>query len=232
MSTRFVYHQMCHKSYAVHAFPHLFLHATCSSACTYLCIWIPNHDYVWYLVITKIYQQNLNFDNNWVTWTATLCENVQTLSFYNYVENEYIKKVCNANCCNVVTIKVKWSCYRPGVAQRVGRGIALPFHDCGTGRWSAAQPRHTLPWETPGTHFTGGWVGPRTSLDGRKILSRQDLIPDRPASSQSELPGPYCSNHQTLKWITWSPQGCEWAGSHQSGQTDTWTFSASENLPW
>jgi len=97
---------MCHKSYAVHAFPHLFLHATCSSSCTYLCVWIPNHDYISYLVITKIYQQNLNFDKNLVTWTATLCGNVNTLLFYYYVENEYIKKkVCIASCCNVVTIR-------------------------------------------------------------------------------------------------------------------------------
>jgi len=33
------------------------------------------------------------------------------------------------------------------VAQRVGRGKALLFHDRGTGRgeWSAASPGHTLP---------------------------------------------------------------------------------------
>ena len=43
--------------------------------------------------------------------------------------------------------KVKWSRYRPGVAQRVGRGIALPFNDRGTrrGEWSAARPGRTLP---------------------------------------------------------------------------------------
>ena len=29
-------------------------------------------------------------------------------------------------------IKVKCSRYRPGVAQRVGRGIAVLFHDSGT----------------------------------------------------------------------------------------------------
>ena len=23
-----------------------------------------------------------------------------------------------------------------------------------------------LPWERPGTHYIGGWVGPRTILDG------------------------------------------------------------------
>ena len=70
--------------------------------------------------------------------------------------------------------KVKWSRYRPGVAQRVGRGIALLFHDRGTRRgWvvsSTPQP-HFTPRERPGTHFTGGWVGPRDGLDGRKISS-------------------------------------------------------------
>ena len=45
----------------------------------------------------------------------------------------------NANLCKVLNImfgrkKVKCSRYRPGVAQRVGRGIALLFHDRGTSR--------------------------------------------------------------------------------------------------
>jgi len=45
--------------------------------------------------------------------------------------------------------KVKWSCYRPGVAQRVGRGIALLFHDRGTRRgWVVSG--------TPQPHFTPG----------------------------------------------------------------------------
>ena len=46
-----------------------------------------------------------------------------------------------------VKLKVKCSRYRPGVAQRVGRGIALLFHDSGTrrGEWSAARPGRTLP---------------------------------------------------------------------------------------
>ena len=48
-----------------------------------------------------------------------------------------------------VNVKVKWSRYRPGVAQRVGRGIALLFHDCGTGReWVVSS--------TPRPHFTPG----------------------------------------------------------------------------
>jgi len=34
-------------------------------------------------------------------------------------------------------LKVKPQLYKPGVAQRVGRGIALLFHDCGTGQQHA-----------------------------------------------------------------------------------------------
>jgi len=38
-----------------------------------------------------------------------------------------------------VKVKVKWSHYRPGVAQRVGRGIAVLFHDRGTRRrWTVS----------------------------------------------------------------------------------------------
>jgi len=45
--------------------------------------------------------------------------------------------------------KVKWSRYKPGVAQRVGRGIALLFHDRGTRRgWVVSS--------TPQPHFTHG----------------------------------------------------------------------------
>jgi len=46
-------------------------------------------------------------------------------------------------------VKVKWSHYRPGVAQRVGRGIALFLHDRGTRRgWVVSS--------TPRQHFTPG----------------------------------------------------------------------------
>ena len=31
-------------------------------------------------------------------------------------------------------------------------------------------PAALYPREGPGTHFTGGWVGPRADLDGRKNL--------------------------------------------------------------
>jgi len=32
-------------------------------------------------------------------------------------------------------------------------------------------PATCHPWERHGTHFRGGWVGPRAGLDGQKILS-------------------------------------------------------------
>jgi len=44
------------------------------------------------------------------------------------------------HCSKSKVKKVKWFRYRPGVAQRVGRGIALLFHDCGTRRgWVASR---------------------------------------------------------------------------------------------
>jgi hypothetical protein len=42
---------------------------------------------------------------------------------------------------------LKCSRYRPGLAQRVGRGIAILFHDRGTGRWWVVS-------STPRPHFT------------------------------------------------------------------------------
>ena len=54
-------------------------------------------------------------------------------------------------------VTVKWSRYRPGMAQRVGRGIALLFHDRGTRRGVSGQqhaPAALYPRERPGTHCT------------------------------------------------------------------------------
>ena len=41
---------------------------------------------------------------------------------------------CHLNTNRDIKVKVKCSRYRPGVAQRVGRGIAVLFHDRGTRR--------------------------------------------------------------------------------------------------
>ena len=57
--------------------------------------------------------------------------------------------ICVCVCVCVCVWKVKWSRYRPGVAQRMGRGIALLFHDRGTRRvWVVSS--------TSRPHFTPG----------------------------------------------------------------------------
>jgi hypothetical protein len=53
-------------------------------------------------------------------------------------------------------------------AHRGSRGIALLFHDHGPRRgWGVSVTPRPLftPRERSGTHFTGGWVGPRDGLD-------------------------------------------------------------------
>ena len=87
--------------------------------------------------------------------------------------------------------KAKWSRYRPGVTQSVGRGIALLFHDRGTrGGWVVSS--------TPRPHFTpgkdpvpilqeAGWA-PGPVWTGGKSLPLRDSIPDRPARSSVAIP--------------------------------------------
>jgi hypothetical protein len=88
-------------------------------------------------------------------------------------------------------------------ARRGSRGIALHFYDRGT-RMGVRGQRHApaalYSWERPGTHCTGGWVGPRAGLD-RCGKSRPHRIryPDRPARSQSLYQLRYPA-HLLLSW--------------------------------
>ena len=98
----------------------------------------------------------------------------------------------------IILKKVKWSRCRPGVAQRVSRGIAILFHDRGIRRgWMVSS--------TPRPHFThgkdpvpilqeAGWA-PGPVWTGGKYRPYRDSIPDCPARSQTlyrwtELPDP------------------------------------------
>ena len=84
--------------------------------------------------------------------------------------------------------KVKWSRYRPGVAQRVGRDIALLFHDRGTRKgWVvSSMPRpHFTPGKDPVPILQETWWAPGPVWMGGKSRPHQDSIPDRPARSQS-----------------------------------------------
>ena len=120
-------------------------------------------------IIKRIYlEDNLKF------WINTTFHN---LAIYNTRRNK-----------QPVKVKVKWSHYRPGVAQRVGRVIALPFHDRGVrrGRVVSNTPRPNF---TPGKDpipilQEAGWA-PGPVWTGGKSRPHRDSIPDRRAPSQS-----------------------------------------------
>jgi len=90
--------------------------------------------------------------------------------------------------CVYTRIKVKWSRYRDCVAQRVGTGIALLFHDRGIRRgWvvsSTPRPHFTPGKDTVPFLQEAGWV-PGPVWTGGKSRPQRDSIPDRPARSQS-----------------------------------------------
>ena len=88
----------------------------------------------------------------------------------------------------LLKVKVKRSRYRPGVAQRVGRGIALLFHYRGTRRgWvvsSTPRPHFTPGKDTVPIVQEAGWAPGPVWTVGRSRPHR-DSIPNRPARSQS-----------------------------------------------
>jgi len=78
-----------------------------------------------------------------------------------------------------VSVKVKWSRYRLGLAQRIGRGIALPFHYHSTrrGEWSSARPGHFTPWKEPVPILQeAGWA-PGPVWTGGKFRPHRDSSP-------------------------------------------------------
>ena len=109
----------------------------------------------------------------------------------------YLFQYRNLLHISLKNVKVKRSCYRPGVAQRVGRGIALLFHDHDTRRgWvvsSTPRPHFTPGKDTVPILQEAGWA-PGPVWTGVKFRPHWDSIPDRPARSSvaipTELPGP------------------------------------------
>jgi len=113
----------------------------------------------------------------------------------------------SCHCYCTALVKVKWSRYRPSVAQRVGRGIALLFHDCGTRRGWVVSSMHQ-PHFTPGRDPVpilqeAGWA-PGPVWMGGKSRPNRDSIPDSPARSSvaipTELPGPHTALVTTIKY--------------------------------
>jgi len=95
-----------------------------------------------------------------------------------------------------------FSRYRTVVAQRVGRGIALLFHDRGT----RSGQQHALAALTPGKDTVpilqeAGWA-PGPVWTGGKSRPHRDSIPDRPARSHSLYRLSYpAHNHQDVYCI-------------------------------
>ena len=133
--------------------------------------------------------------------------------------------------------KVKWSRYRPGVAQRVGRGIALFFHDRGTRRWWVVS-------STPRPHFTPGkdpvpilqevgWV-PGPVWKGGKSRLHRDSISDRPARNQSlywlSYPGHIVLSYVTKNDLNDIPRMFHSKFIYQSQFTYELTYNVTENL--
>jgi len=90
--------------------------------------------------------------------------------------------------CFYMYIKVQWSRYRPDVAQRMGRGIALLFHDRGTRRrWvvsSTPQP-HFTPGKDPVPILQEDGWSPELVWTSGKSRPYRDSIPDCQACTQS-----------------------------------------------
>ena len=107
-----------------------------------------------------------------IQWRNVTFEKNESLCIFNY---------------SVIKVQVKWSRYRPGVAQRVGRGIALLFHDRGTRReWvvsSTPRPHYTPGKDPVPIVQEAGWA-PGPVWMGGKFRPHRDEIPDRPARSQ------------------------------------------------
>jgi hypothetical protein len=139
-----------------------------------------NQDWIWHLTFVL---NVLQFGVIDTTFSACLSFN-------------YTTRITSGLC---LLVKVKISRYRPGVTQRVARGIALLFHYRGTRRgWVVSS--------TPRPHFTpgkdpvpivqeAGWASGPVWTCG-KSRPHQDSIPDRSAHSSvaipTELPGPHC----------------------------------------
>ena len=108
--------------------------------------------------------------------------------FKEFQNSEHVNIKALISLNTSLAVKGKVIRYRPGVAQGVGRGIAVLFHDRGTRRgWVVSI--------TPWPHFTpekdpvpilqeAGWV-PGPVWMGRKSRPHRDLILDRPACGQS-----------------------------------------------
>ena len=188
--------------------PPLFRHA-CSNVLRMFSFWCPLttlHEikllvlFGAFHVFSHFAQNNQQVFLNRINWTVAARDTVFLVinGIYIYISIIYIHIYIHA----YIKVKVKWSPYRPGMAQSVGRGIALLFHDRGTRRWWVVS-------STPRPHFTAGkdtvpivqeasWAS-RPVWMGGKSRRHRDSIPDRPAHSQSLYRLSYAAHYIYIK---------------------------------
>jgi len=120
--------------------------------------------------------------------------------------NVKLKEICKESFVGQwvpdLKVKVKFCRYRPGVAQRMGRGIALLFHDRGTRRgWVVSStPRpHFTPEKDPVPILQESDWAPGPIWTGGRSLPHRDSIPDVQPVAQSL----YRLNYRpTGTWLT------------------------------
>jgi len=111
-------------------------------------------------------------------------------------------------------VKAKYTLVKVKKAQRAERSIALfflqPRRSVGE-QVVSATPRPLHPRKRPGTHCTGGWVGPRAGLDelgksrpppgfGRPARIQSPCRLSHPGSHHTNVTNPYikCNRHSTI----------------------------------
>ena len=116
----------------------------------------------------------------WMTLMQVQIQVIRSLCYYWFLN-------LLQSGCDYPHDDVKWSHYKPNVAQRVGRGIALLFHYHGTRRgWvvsSTTRPHFTTGKDSVPIVQEAGWA-PGLVWAGGKSRPHQDSIQDRAACSQ------------------------------------------------
>ena len=131
---------------------------------TMSCLWTPD----------SIFEQISDFHK--YRYEIKALRSVSKAIFGKFVQSAKIILQRKAKCSLVQALRLCTG----RTAHRGRKSIALPFlvHGTRRGEGSASRPGRSLPRERPGTHCTGGWMGPRADLDrcGKSRLDK-DSIP-------------------------------------------------------
>ena len=130
-----------------------------------------------------------------------------------------------SEACTCTCKEVKWSRYRPSVPQRVGRSIALLYHDRDSRRgWVVSStPRpHFTPEKTQYPFYK--WLGGPRGRSGwaKKSRLHRDSILDHPVHSQSLYRLSYPAHTCTCTTQNSSIFECMFCSSLQKDRTTYW----------